>query len=95
MFSHLFTVLLLLAFVSAAPLSSEKRQDGVQVINNCYVDGQVALTFDGEYERVVSLSPGRWHIGQPGERDRLLPTTPPLFMSTVPPAVTTPYITSR
>lgn len=32
------------SLVQGAPL--EKKQDGVQVINNCYVQGQVALTFD-------------------------------------------------
>jgi hypothetical protein len=38
--------LVLLSLASAHPL--EKKQHGVEVINNCRVSGQAALTFDGE-----------------------------------------------
>lgn len=46
LFTKLAALLPLLSVAWAAPL--EQRQHGVQVINNCYNSGQVALTFDGE-----------------------------------------------
>lgn len=41
-------------FGAAAPI--EERQGGLQVISNCYQNGQVALTFDGEWEQVIAVS---------------------------------------
>ena len=46
--------LTLLSLSLAAPL--EKKQYGVQVINNCYQSGQIALTFDGELSPSVPLA---------------------------------------
>ncbi|WRT66748.1 uncharacterized protein IL334_003711 [Kwoniella shivajii] len=55
MFAIAFTVLAALASINASPISS--RQNGLQVINNCNVQGQVALTFDDgpyQYEQDVA-----------------------------------------
>ena len=46
MISLTVPLLAALSLVAAAPL--QKKQYGVEVINNCYQSGQVALTFDGE-----------------------------------------------
>jgi hypothetical protein len=45
MLSTLVSFLTLAALATASPLA--ERQSGVQVIRNCNVQGQVALTFDG------------------------------------------------
>lgn len=48
LFKTLSISLALVSAVTAAPTSLNKKA-GVQVIDNCYNSGQVALTFDGEY----------------------------------------------
>jgi hypothetical protein len=47
MLSAVVSFLAVTGLAVAAP--TVERQSGVQVINNCYQQGQVALTFDGEY----------------------------------------------
>lgn len=44
MLAGLLSLLPLLGLVAAGPTP---RQNGVQIIRNCYQQGQVALTFDG------------------------------------------------
>ncbi|WWC71124.1 uncharacterized protein I206_105077 [Kwoniella pini CBS 10737] len=56
------TLLTYLTAITASPVST--RQNGLQVINNCYQSGQVALTFDDgpyiyENDVVNSLNGGR------------------------------------
>ena len=48
----LSNALLILASL-AAPAT---RQNGIQVVNSCYNNGQVALTYDGAYPSSAELS---------------------------------------
>ncbi|ORY24583.1 putative deacetylase [Naematelia encephala] len=55
MLTKILALAVLLAHITASPV--EKRQDGVQVINNCEVSGQLALTYDDgpwNYEEDIS-----------------------------------------
>ncbi|KAK6907885.1 hypothetical protein I203_101886 [Kwoniella mangroviensis CBS 8507] len=58
MFTSLaITLLASLSAINASPISLQPRQGGVQVIDNCYQSGQVALTFDDgpyDYEQDVA-----------------------------------------
>lgn len=41
-------IALSLLFTAVTDAAPAPRQNGLQVISNCYNNGQVALTFDGE-----------------------------------------------
>lgn len=53
----LSNALLILASLAAPALAAPTaRQNGIQVVNSCYNNGQVALTYDGAYPSSAELS---------------------------------------